>query len=398
MTDYSSDATETTQGLGRRSILPVALEDVFDDPGHGEPGRDGMTVHLVWELILLLGVVGIGLLLYGAHPEMLKGAALKDMLVLAAALGFIALGAGLSLRAGVPNLAIGSFAVAAAIFFATNADRGVTVTVAMTAVAALVAGVVLAIFAVGFHVPSWAVTLAAGFGTVVWIQRHSGPVAVEGTYAPNRHAYYLMGGFAAISILGGLIGSTKAVRRAIGRFRPIADPADRRGGAAAAVATAALIGSAVLASVGGSLLASRADQVIPTTGLELTALGMGAALAGGTSAFGRRGGVFGTVLAVLAITLVLRYGVAEDWRLRDFGVGAAAMGIGLIMTRLVEAFGRPPSGEEPDEPDDLWPTDSPTSMWSQRPDSWAASLPAQPTAGRNNDFWGDDRWGGQSND
>lgn len=395
MTDYSSDATETTQGLGRRPVSPVALDDVFDDPDHGEPGRDRMTVHLVWELVLVLGVAAVGFLAYRDHSELLKGAALKDLLVFAAGLGLVTLGAVLSLRAAVPNLAVGSFAVAAAVFFAINSDRGVTVTMAVAAVAALAAGGVLAIFVVGFHVPSWAATLAAGFAAAVWIQRNSEPVTVEGGYDPSRHAYYLIGGFAAISVVGGLIGSTKAVRRTIGRFRPIEDAAHRRGAMAAMVATAALAGSAVLASVGGSLLGAGADKVTPTTGFEVTALAMGAALAGGTSAFGRRGGVFGTVLAVLLVTMLLRYGQAEGWRLRELGIGAAAMGLGLVMTRLVEALGRPRSGERADEPDSAW---LPGSTWSERPDSWPASLPAQPTVGRSNDFWGDDRWSSRGDD
>ncbi|HET8657398.1 MAG TPA: ABC transporter permease, partial [Micromonosporaceae bacterium] len=395
VTDYSSDATETTQGLGRRPVSPVALDDVFDDPDHGEPGRDRMAVHLVWELALVLGVAAVGFLVYRDHSELLKGAALKDLLVFAAGLGLVTLGAVLSLRAAVPNLAVGSFAVAAAVFFATNSDRGVTAAMAVAAVAALVAGGVIAIFVVGFHVPSWAVTLAAGFAAAVWIQRHSEPVPVEGSYDPSRHAYYLLAGFAAISVVGGLVGSTKAVRRTIGRFRPIEDAAHRRGAVAAVVATAALTGSAVLASVGGSLLGAGVEKVTPTTGFEITALAMGAALVGGTSAFGRRGGVFGTVLAVLLVTLLLRYGQAEGWRLRELGIGAAAMGLGLVVTRVVEALGRPRADEEADDADPTW---MPSSTWSQGPDSWSASLPAQPTAGRSNDFWGEDRWGSRSDD
>ena len=32
----------------------TALDNVFDDPTHGEPGRDRLGVHVAWELVLLI--------------------------------------------------------------------------------------------------------------------------------------------------------------------------------------------------------------------------------------------------------------------------------------------------------------------------------------------------------
>src|SRR5262249_44877022 len=43
---------------------PPNLAFVFDDPEDGEPGRDRMLVHGMWELVLALAVVGLGYLLY----------------------------------------------------------------------------------------------------------------------------------------------------------------------------------------------------------------------------------------------------------------------------------------------------------------------------------------------
>ncbi|HZN74436.1 MAG TPA: ABC transporter permease [Micromonosporaceae bacterium] len=405
MSDYTSDAADTTLGLSRRPLSSAALDDVFDDPDHGEPGRDRMGVHAGWELALLLAVAAVGFLLYREHSDLLKGAQLRDLLVLLAGFGFVALGAAISLRASAPNLAVGPIAVAAAIFYATQGDRGVVSTTAVAAVIALVAGVVLAILVVGFHVPGWAASLAGALAVVVWIQRHDDTVSVLGEYDPSRHAYYLAAGFAAVSVIGGLLGSIKSVRRAIGRFRPVSDPARRRGGVAAGLTAAALIASTVLASIGGVLLAAREDSVGPggyfeSTGLALTGLAIGAALVGGTSAFGRRGGVFGTLLAVTLLIAVRQMGIAENWRLSDFAVAAVTVGVGLVVTRLVEAMGRPRSAGELEDTDDGWMSTgsaAPASSWSvPRQDSWSSSLPAQPSAGHTGDLWADDRWGGRS--
>lgn len=402
VSDYTSEAAETTLGLSRRPLSSAALDDVFDDPDHGEPGRDRMGVHIAWELALLVAVGAVGYLLYSKHPELLRGDGLRDLLVLLAGFGFVALGAALSLRASAPNLAVGPVAVAAAIFYATEGDRGVVSTTAVAAVLALAAGVVLAVLVVGFHVPGWAASLAVALGVIVWVQRHDDNVSVLGGYEPSRHAYYLAAGFAAVSVLGGLIGSIKTVRRAIGRFRPVSDPARRRGGVAAGLTAAALIGSTILAGVGGILLGAREDVIEPVgyfepTGMAMTGLALGVALVGGVSAFGRRGGVFGTLLAVTLLIVVRQMGLAEDWRLADFAIAAVAMGAGVVVTRLVEAMGRPRSADEIDEVDDSWMTNSsstvPASSWSvPRQDSWSSSLPAQPSTG----LWADDRWGTRS--
>lgn len=406
MSDYSTDATDPALSFGRRTVSAgvssPSLGDVFDDPEWGEPGRDRLGIHVGWELILLLAVGVVGFLLWRRHPDELAGTPLKTLLVAVAALGLVALGAGLSLRAAAPNLAVGPVAVAAAVFFAKQGDKGVVATTGTAALAALVLGAGLAVLVVGFHVPGWAASLAAGFVAIVWIQKYSEPIPVNGGYDPTDHAYYLAGGFAALAIVGGLIGSIKTVRRAVGRFRPIADPARRRGGLAGGLTAVALIASTVLAAVGGVLFAANTNQVTPTLGVDLTGMALGAALLGGTSAFGRRGGIFGTVFAVVLIVLFLRLDEAEKWRISTFALAATLIVAGLIVTRLVESMGRPRSASDEDEVDEEWTSGNDThplstSTWSPpRQDSWSSSLPAQPSAGRTSDLWSDDRWGSRS--
>ena len=55
---------------GAASGVPAAvLENVFDDPPHGEPGRDRIGVHVVWESLLLAGAGRDGLPALAGEPR-----------------------------------------------------------------------------------------------------------------------------------------------------------------------------------------------------------------------------------------------------------------------------------------------------------------------------------------
>jgi len=349
---FAGPMGDTGSRATRRAPTTAQLDDVFDDPTHGEPGRDRMTVHLLWELVLLLAVAAVVYLLREYEPAALRDARLRELFVFTAGLGIATVGMALSLRAAAPNLAIGPIAYASGLFFADNSDRGLLPTAGVTALLAIGAGLAIAVVVVGFHVPGWAASLAAAFAVIVWIQRHRDTVeVVNGAYQPTRHAMYWYLGFAALSLLGGLLGLAKPIRRAVGRFRPVADPARRRGGGAGGLTALSIVGSTLLAAVAGVLLALHNRTVDPAeNGLALTGLALGAALLGGTSVFGRRGGVLGTVLAVTLLALVVTYAAAGGWRLSNLGVAAALIGFGLLISRLVETFGRPRSAVDADEP------------------------------------------------
>ncbi|BCB85643.1 ABC transporter permease [Phytohabitans suffuscus] len=386
------DAMELTQ---RRAVSQAELDDVFDDPSHGDPGRDRVAVHVIWEILLLVAAGAIGFLLYREDPDAVRGAALDELLVLAAGLGLLAVGASLTLRAGAPNLAIGPIAVGAALHFAEQGDRGVLFAATEAAVAAGVVGLLMAMVVGIFHVPGWAVTLAGALAAMVFIQQRSGPVNLQGDYDPSSQALYLFGGIAAVSVLGGLIGMITPVRRSVGRFRPVSDPAHRRGGLAAVLTGGALVVSSSLAAVGGVLLVAGQDApVVPSPGLDWTAFAIGAALLGGTSAFGRRGGVFGTILAAVLVTLFLRYEDAMDWDMSQLAIAGGVLLAGVVVTRIVETYGRPRARDEGRDEEEWTEPDPPSTGWNggRRDDSWATPLPTQSTAART-DPWDSDRWG-----
>ncbi|TDB79214.1 ABC transporter permease [Micromonospora sp. KC721] len=366
------------------------------DPGHGESGRDRIGVHLIWEALLLVGLVALVVLLARADVDAVRGERLHILLVDVVALGLLALAVGLSLRTAAVNLAVGPVAVAAALHLAEQGDRGLQEALVPALAVAVLGGLVLALAVTVLHVPGWAASLAAAAAVVVWIERRTAPVSVQGDHDVRRVAFHLFAGFAAVAVLGGLFAAIRAVRRTVGRFRAVGDPARRRGVAAALVTATALVASTVLALLAGVLLAANGTgSVAPEPGLDRTVLAVGVALLGGTSAYGRRGGIFGTLLAVSLVAVVLALATTEGQPLNRWAVGAAALAVGLMVTRLVETFGRPrPTAGEAAEP---VPAGDGTisSGWSLtrpgRTDSWTPALPT-PTTETPRDPWDAPHW------
>ncbi|HEU4347345.1 MAG TPA: ABC transporter permease [Actinoplanes sp.] len=356
---------------------------------YDEAGKDRIGIHLGWEIVLLVAAGAIGFLLYRLDPDSLQRPALDTLLIMGAAIGLLTLGAGMSLRAGVPNLALGPIALAGALHYAEQGDNGL-LDAAIPAVAiAAAGGLVVALLVIALHVPGWAATLGAGLGVIVFDGLRTAPVQVQGTYDPSDYAFYLFGGFAFVAVVGAALGSVGPIRRVFGRMRPVGDPAARRGAAAALPVIVALVVSSVFAVVAGMLMAAQSTEpIVPGTGLEWTGIAIGTALLAGTSAFGRRGGVFGTLLAVAGVTLFLDYSDRQDLHISLFAIGAALIGIGLVVTRLVETYGRPlpaGAGEE-------WTAAASTgTTWSpDLPETWSTSTPA---AQNRPDRWDDGPWG-----
>jgi ribose/xylose/arabinose/galactoside ABC-type transport system permease subunit len=361
------------------------LQYVFDDPNDGEPGRDRMLVHGLWELVLALGIAGVGFALSRSQPGVLRGAELDGLLIVVCLIGLLGMASAVALRAGVPNLAVGAAAAFSGVWLLEHV-RGddwlvpTAVAVGICAAAGLVQGLVV----VGLHVPSWAASLGVLLAAGVWMVSHTPPPRpVPGFhFDPTPDAYLWLAVVASASVLACLVGLHSGIRRGFARFRSVADPARRRGRAAAVIAVLATVISMAVAGFSGLLLAYLDAQITTDDGLVLTALGLGAALLGGTSAFGRRGGIFGTIFAACLIALVLSW---LDEPAFIGVVGAAAIGVGLAVTRLVERFGRPV----------LLPPSEEDESWMPRVHSLAASgKPWSPVPTPTGGLWsGDEGWG-----
>lgn len=369
------------------------------------PPRDRIAVHWLWELVLLLAVGGLGYLVWREDPDALRGDQLSTLLVYAAAYGLLGLGASVTLRAGAPNLAIGPVAAAAMLYVAQEGGDGVVPPTLLATGAAVALGLGVALLILLFEVPGWAASLAACLVVLVWINLQPSQVELAGAYDPTSQATFLFLTVAAIGMFGGLIASLPPVRRTLGRFRPTGDPAQRRGPAAAFVAGLAVVLSMAFAVPAGVLLATvSGEPVVAGSGLELTGIGMALALVGGVSVFGRRGGVLGGTLAVAALVLFHEYQRMQGWRISLLATAAVGLAVGLAVSRLVEALGRPrPKVEEAEderpgrfryldpEANVTTPAASSGGGWSTGTDSWSSALPAQPAPNRP-DPWDDDRW------
>jgi ribose/xylose/arabinose/galactoside ABC-type transport system permease subunit len=372
------------------------LEYVFDDPAHGDPGRDRMLVHVVWELLLAIAVAALGYLLYHADSQAFSSGGLRTLALMAASLGLVAAAVAVSLRAGVPNLAAGTVAAAGAIYFAEHSSGGLAVTMLTVLGLAAAAGLVQGAVVAGLQVPAWAASLGVATGLLVWAASRSSAHVPTSVYDPAPHAYYWFGGFAALAVIGGLFGLIPPLRRAVGRFRPTGDPALRRGMVAALFAVAATVVSSLLAALGGLLTVWSGQTVDAKDGFPLTALALGAALLGGTSAFGRRGGIFGTPLAVALITVAFAYTQAIHHEWNGFALAAVAIGVGLAVTRVIERFGRPDTATSEDDDEDWSPRVHAAGAGSSAPTArtWQpTSVSSTPTVGG---LWAsDDAWGAQ---
>jgi hypothetical protein len=142
--------------------------------------------------------------------------------------------------------------------------------------------------------------------------------------------------------------------------------------------------------VAGILMAAQTTTPIPpATGLEWTGIAFGTALLAGTSVFGRRGGVFGTLLAVAGMTLFLDYADRRNFDIALFAIAACAIAGGLVVSRLVETYGRPlpPPGVADD-----WnaaPTGGAAGWSPDAPETWTPSIPTQNRTER----WDEGPWG-----
>ena len=388
-TDYRNrrrDLDPDDEGDRRTDITTEPLRRTYDDYG-----RDRLGIHIGWEIVLLLAVAAIAFLLYRLDPASLKRPALDALLISGTAIGLLTLGAGLSMRAGVPNLAVGSIALAGAVHFAENGDQGVVEAAWPALAVAAAGGLAVGLMIIALHLPGWAASLAAMLGVIVWIHLRVGPVALQDRYDPSNHAFYLFGGFALLAVIGGALGTVQPIRRTLGRMRPHGDPARRRGAVAALPVIGSLILSSAFAVTAGMLMAAQSSRpIVPNTGLEWTGIAFGTALLAGTSAFGRRGGVFGTLLAVAGMAMFLDYTTHRDLRISLYAIGACAIGGGLIVTRLVETFGKPPAADGVGDDWNAAPASGNPNWNPDLPDSWAPTVPNP----ARSDRWDDGPWAG----
>ncbi len=361
--------------------------------------RDRVWVHLVWEVLLAGAVVLAALAVRAEDAAAFGGDSLRDLLLTVAVGVLLGTAFALSLRAAVPNLAVGATAVAGGAltgWLVTERDYPLLTGALLTLGTAVALGLALTVVVVGFRSPAWAAGLGAALGLYAAVLALAGGQSLPVPGAPDLRpwAWPIVGGALLLSVGGGALGLLPGVRDTVGSYRPDRDPAAGRGSRAGFVAAGALVGSTVLAAGAGLLLALRAGAVIPDDGVTLLAAAAAAALLGGTSAYGRRGGVFGTALAAAFLQLAaLWLGLvdAEAWT-RPALLGGAIV-VGLMVGRLVEAAGSPRlGGDDADDADDAEPEPAPDPYSTEAYTPYGTGTFDRPAYRRDDEPW----WPGQA--
>lgn len=320
---------------------PVAAPFAPPPPGP-PPGRSrGILVHVGWEAVLLVLVL-LTAAIVAATGTLFRGG--SPWFNLAAA-GLLASAFALSLRTATPNLAVGAIAVLAGATYAKLVQNDVTGILAgvVAVLVALLLGAALGLVAGLTSVPGWAVSLGGlGLAQGVAFGLLDGLTVPTGANpgGTGRAILWTLV-FVAVSVGGGVLWQLPGVRAALGANRVPDDPVRFRS-AKLTGALAGLGGSSALAGLSGVTLVTWVGAASPATGDNLL-LAAGAALLGGVSAFGGRGGIAGTALAT-ALLVFANHGLiqTEAPRWVTFYVPATiAILLGVAVSRLTEALAGP---------------------------------------------------------
>jgi hypothetical protein len=374
---------ELGNGIDHQSARPV---DPFAGPpapaaGYAEQPaapKDRLVFQFVWEAILLLLTLNALFAVYRREDELFGddfsglGEAVQSHALHLTPVLLAALAIGLSLRLGAVNLAVPS--VALAVTLAAPFETNMWLYAGYVAGAAAVAGLLFTLLVAAFRAPAWFAGLAIGVLVLAAIPltdrlaqaRDVG--TMTGWAHPN--GLYVLGGAAALAVIGGLIGLAPGMRHGFSAVKRLADGEGERPASAVFLLMGGTVLSMVLAAGAGFVLFAfglgsiEGDHSLNLgmfghypTAIELQLLAFGVVLLAGTSLWGRRGGVFGTVFATAAVWagLVL-WGqtvahAGEDSWLADLSqsIFAGVLLLGLFVSFALDRLGRPKETSELDD-------------------------------------------------
>jgi ribose/xylose/arabinose/galactoside ABC-type transport system permease subunit len=322
-------------------------------PGHdAAAGPGNMRPYFVWDAIL----GGVMVLLLIVVLVAIGGRQIGFILGQAGYVGLAAAALAISLRTATPNLAVGSIGALAGglgAVLATQAGWDLPVAMMVAVGIATMVGFVIGIVVAGLSVPAWAATLAAAVMidmVLIALIGSGGGIPLPGATAFPTALWFVL--FAAVSIGGGLLWwLIPDLRGILSRGRRAGEPAAWTGLTAGIGGVIGLTVSSALAGLAGVAMTGHLRFVQPGSAAQVTATALAAALLGGVSVFGRRGGVAGTFCAVLILVTtrtVLAYYDAPFW-VTGMVVGVIAV-LGLGVSRLLENLSAAPRRTQPAGP------------------------------------------------
>jgi len=328
------------------------------DPSPTESAApDRLGIHILLEAVLAIAFAGALFWLYlGDSP--LTSVVERDALITAMVpLLLLSIAMAVSLRVGAVNLACGAVAVAGAVMFAENSGRGMAVAVLAAVGVAVAIGLVLSLLVVALRVPAWLASAVVASVILLWVFQRVTIAQLSSDPLPplaSSTSWVWLISVAALSIFGGVVAALNGWRTRLGVCREVNANSRPSDAASNLVTIGVMLMSSLLSGLAGVWIVwTSADGSIVADGLNplmVTVFPLATALLGGTSAFGRRGGILGTLLAALLLMTVLELIDARGWPVHPLWILLAAIVLGFIVTRLVEALGQPRKAPEPAEP------------------------------------------------
>lgn len=318
------------------------------------PGSIRQHVGTSWLLKGNLIIIFVALFATAAFlsPDFLQARNLSNLLQQAALSGIIAVGMTLVILTAGIDLSVGSTAALSGMIVAILLDGNVHVLLAILGAvgAGAAAGILMGYLSANLRLPAFIVTLAGltAFRGAAYISNDGKPVGKD---FPDFFEF-LGGGYIGLFPMSGLlfIGITLLIG-AILRFTTYGEyiyavgsneEAARLSGVPVKAVQVSVFGiSGALAAFAGVLLTSRLTIAQPTAfqGAELDAIA--AVVLGGTSLFGGRGGVSGTFVAVLLLTVLRNLfnllGIGSFYQMVATGV---ILVLALILNRFIDSRAR----------------------------------------------------------
>ncbi len=334
--------------MSERAKKGSLVEPVIEKPPRS--ARRGSSWLLKGNLLIVFGLIFASASILST--DFLSARNLSNLLQQSALTGIIAVGMTLVILTAGIDLSVGSTAALSGMIVAILLDDNVPITLAIlgaVGVGALV-GLLMGALSASLRLPAFIVTLAGlvAIRGSAYITTDGKPI---GQNFPESFLF-LGGGYVGFFPVAGLIfiGITLIVG-AILRFTTFGEyiyavgsneEAARLSGVPVRFVQASVFGlSGLLAALAGVLLASRLTIAQPTAfqGAELDAIA--AVVLGGTSLFGGRGGVSGTFIAVLLLSILRNLfnllGIGSFYQMVATGL---ILVLALVLNRFIDTRAR----------------------------------------------------------
>jgi ribose transport system permease protein len=306
-----------------------------------------LRAHTIWALILLLGAFVLAIAL--ARPGTVNATWSSNMVLFAAPLGIIAAGQTLVMLTGGIDLSVASVATASAYLMATHSTLGGAAAVLWGLSVGLTVGLINGVGVALLRVQPLVMTLGTGLMTQGALVVYSQKMIAEEHHVPdfivNLGAGKFLGGvpidlflWAPIAIAVILLLNGTGYGRLLYAIGDNSEACQLSGIRVWRVLLVNYVACGLLAAVAGLVIAGAAGTADMSLADVYLLPSVAAAIIGGTSIFGGRGGYAGTIIGALILTVLNSILTLLDAPepVRQILYGAIILLLAAAYTRLTE--------------------------------------------------------------